>query len=185
MYSLCAITSFPSVTHSKSWRLFKNLNFILATFLNRILQPTEHNRVYKRRVVGMNRYSCLLEKKALEQHMKREKAHFCVFVQTMTKHWLEVLPERRGRSPVRGADTPQQMSLAFYGIRSDPEMGGVRGSTEVSPFLLTLINESVLSLTLFFVYLYFSLLRFCKFALCFFFFLSSFLFRMIFLLLLL
>ena len=122
----------------------------------------------QRWVVGMNRYSCLIKKKALEQHMKRGKAHFSVFVQTMTKHWLEVLTGRMGRSPVRGADTPQQMSLAFYGIRSDPEMGGVRGSTEVSPSLLTLINESVLSLTLFFAYLYFSLLRFCKFALCFF-----------------
>lgn len=138
----------------------------MAILLNRILRPSEHNR----RVVWDEQIQLSVkEKKHWSNTWKGEK-HISLY---LCKRWRSTdLRYSQGGgeiSPVRGADTPQQMSLAFYGIRSDPEMGGVRGSTEVSPSLLTLINESVLSLTLFFAYLYFSLLRFCKFALCSFF----------------
>lgn len=104
--------------------------------------------------------------------MKRGKAHFSVFVQTMTKHWLAwgTRREEEGRYLQFEVRIPHsRCHWHFMGSVVIRRWGGVRGSTEVSPSLLTLINESVLSLTLFFAYLYFSLLRFCKFALCSFF----------------
>lgn len=168
MYLRFTITSIPNVNHFRPWRLFKKSKVSLwRNSLNRILQPSEHNR----RVVWDEQIQLSVrEKKSTGATHEKGKSTFLCICANDDEALTWGTRREEGRYLQFEVRIPHsRCHWHFMGSVVIRRWGGVRGSTEVSPSLLTLINESVLSLTLFFAYLYFSLLRFCKFALCSFF----------------
>lgn len=178
MYLRFTITFIPNVNHFRPWRLFKKSKVSLwRNSLNRILQPSEHNR----RVVWDEQIQLSVkEKKKHWSNTWKGEKHISLY---LCKRWRSTdLRYSQGGgeiSPVRGADTPQQMSLAFYGIRSDPEIGGspriywsFSFPSDIDKWVCTQSNSLFRVLIFFFV----TFLQVCFV----FFFPYSFLFRMIF-----